>query len=124
MDRLLCIQLLRVLHIEPGHVLSTATKPAVLLSAYLKKSQSSAAASISACHAFFPWPSIVAAISSYRYFPLIRSAALRNTAALSAKGSVSHAGFAARAESIAFDTSEELACGYFATGFAWIAGFG
>lgn len=36
---------------------------------------SSAAASISACHAFFPWPSMVAAQILARYFPLIRSAA-------------------------------------------------
>ena len=95
-----------------------------MLLTYLRKSQSSAAASISACHAVFPWPNIVAAISSYRYFPLTRSAALRNTAALSAKGNVSHAGFAARAESIAFETSEELACEYLATCSTCDEGFG
>ena len=43
---------------------------------------SSAAASISACHTVLPWPSIVAARMSYRYLVLIRSAALRKTAAL------------------------------------------
>jgi hypothetical protein len=51
---------------------------------------------------------------SYRYFVDIRSAALRNTDARSAKGSASHAGFAASAASIAFLTSAGLALEYFA----------
>ena len=82
---------------------------------YLRKSHSSAAASISACHAFFPCPSIVAAINSYRCFPPIRSAAFRNIAALSANVIDSHAGLAARADSMALETSTELALVYLAT---------
>ena len=53
-------------------------------------------------------------MSSYRYFPLMRSAALRNIAARSTKGNVSQAFLAANAESMALDTSEELAFEYFA----------
>jgi hypothetical protein len=90
---------------------------------HLKKSHNSAAASISACHAFLPCPNIVAAISSYRYFPLIRSAALRNTAARSANGRDSHADLAVRAKSIALDTSDGVAFEYLATIFACTAGF-
>lgn len=59
---------------------------------------------------------------SYLYFVEIKSAALRNTAARSANGSDSHAGFAARAESIAFFTSTELALEYLATTSAWDEG--
>src|SRR5690242_184496 len=81
----------------------------------LKKSHNSAAESISACHAFLPWPTIVAAIISYRYFPDTRSAALRKTEARSAKGRASHSAFAASAESIAFFTSAVLAFEYLAT---------
>ena len=44
----------------------------------------------------------------------MRSAALRNIAALSAKGNVSHAFLAANADSMALDTSEELAFEYLA----------
>jgi hypothetical protein len=58
---------------------------------------------------------MVAAMISYRYLVEIRSAALRKTAARSEKGSASHAGFAARAELIAFLTSAGLALEYFAT---------
>jgi hypothetical protein len=73
-----------------------------------------AAASISACHAFLPCPTIVAAMISYRYFVEIRSAALRNTDARSANGSASHAGLAASAASMAFFTSAALALEYLA----------
>lgn len=52
---------------------------------------------------------MVAAISSYLYLPEIRSAALRKMAARSAKGKLSHAGFAARAASIAVVMSLGLA---------------
>lgn len=128
MDGLLCIYLLRILYVEPAEyqLRLTLIFPSILICKYLKKSHSSAAASISACHAFFPCPSIVAAIISYLYFPLIRSAALRNTAARSANGKFSHAGFAARADSMAFETSAELALEYLAmveecaAGLAWV----
>lgn len=53
----------------------------------------------------------------------MRSAALRKTAALSAKGRDSHAGLAARAASMAFETSEELALVYLAIISWWAAGF-
>jgi len=43
---------------------------------------------------------------SYLYFPAMRSAALRKTAARSAKGRDSQAGLAARAASMAAETSE------------------
>lgn len=76
----------------------------------LKKSTNSAAASISACQAFFPCPRMVAAITSYLYFPAIRSAAFKKMAALSAKGKFSHSGLAARAASIAADTWADEAC--------------
>lgn len=91
--------------------------------AHLKKSHSSAAASISACHAFFPWPTIVAAMMSYRYLVDTRSAALRKTAARSAKGRFAHASWAANASSIALLTSAVLAFEYFATISAWEDGF-
>lgn len=67
----------------------------------IRNHSTSAAASISACQAFLPCPSIVAAMSLYRYFPLANSAALRKIAALSFQGRVSHSSFAARAPSIA-----------------------
>ena len=54
----------------------------------------------------------------------MRSAALRKIAALSAKGMDSHAGLAARADSIAFETSEELALVYLAIISRCAAGFG
>jgi hypothetical protein len=43
---------------------------------------------------------------SYLYFPAIKSAAFRNTAARSAKGRDSQAGFAWSAASMAAETSE------------------
>ena len=58
-------------------------------------------------------------MSSYLYFPEIKSAALRKTAARSANGNDSHAGFAARAASIARLTSSVLALEYFATTSEW-----
>lgn len=54
----------------------------------------------------------------------MRSAALRKTAARSANGIDSHAGFADRADSTALETSAELALVYFATISLWAAGFG
>ena len=110
MYRLLGIRILSILNVEPVDKFELRHEDDQDgFEIYLKKSQSSAAESISACHAFFPCPSIVAAIISYRYFPLIKSAALRKTAALSAKGKDSQAGFAARAASMALDTSSLLA---------------
>lgn len=53
----------------------------------------------------------------------IRSAALRNMAARSAKGVFSHEDFAARADSIAEETSEADALEYEATVEEWLAGF-
>src|SRR4051794_30479915 len=82
---------------------------------HLKKSHSSAAASISACHAFLPCPTIVAAMMSYLYLVEMRSAALRNTEARSANGNDSHDGFTANAALIAFLTSAGLAFEYLAT---------
>jgi hypothetical protein len=70
-----------------------------------------------------PWPSIVAAIISYLYFPAIRSAALRKIAARSEKGRDSHAGFAARAASIAAETSDGEALEYEAMVEEWFDGF-
>ena len=102
MSRLLSVQFLGIFYVESSRASATAgfTK-ASNLTAYLKKSQSSAAASISACQAFLPWPTMVAAMISYRYFPDMRSAAFKNTAARSANDKLSQAGLAARAESIA-----------------------
>lgn len=66
---------------------------------------------------------------SYLYLVLMRSAAFRNMAARSAKGKLSHAGFAANAESIACLTSSEEALEYLATevvkdeGFACVMTF-
>jgi hypothetical protein len=54
----------------------------------------------------------VAAIISYRYFPATRSAALRKIAARSEKGRDSQAGLAAKAASIADETSEGVALEY------------
>jgi hypothetical protein len=53
----------------------------------------------------------------------MRSAALRKIAARSAKGRLSHAGFAARAESIACWTSDAEALEYLATGVECDEGF-
>lgn len=118
----MCIELLRVFNIESGQYQQHSLLQ-FLFDPHLRKSHSSAAASISACHAFFPWPTIVAAIISYLYFPLIRSAAFKKTAARSAKGNVSHADFAFKAESMALVTSDEVAFEYLATAEAWDAGF-
>jgi hypothetical protein len=52
---------------------------------------------------------MVAAINSYLYFPETKSAALRKTAARSAKGRVSQSRLAERAEVMAVVTSEALA---------------
>jgi hypothetical protein len=60
---------------------------------------------------------------SYLYFPAIRSAAFRNTAARSANGRDSHAGFAARAASIAAETSDGKAFEYEAMVEEWLEGF-
>jgi hypothetical protein len=58
---------------------------------------------------------MVAAMISYRYLVDIKSAALRKTAARSAKGRFAHASWAARASSIALLTSAVLALEYLAT---------
>lgn len=52
---------------------------------------------------------------SYLYFPAIRSAAFKKIAALSENGRDSHAGLAAKAASIAADTSDGEAFEYEAT---------
>jgi hypothetical protein len=70
-----------------------------------------------------PWPSIVAAIISYLYFPAIRSAAFKKIAALSEKGRDCHSGFAARAASMAAETSEGEALEYEAIVEEWFEGF-
>lgn len=87
-----------------------------------KEQLTSAAASISACHAFFPWPRMVAATSLYRYFLLIRSAALRKMAARSPHGKASHAALAARAPSIARATVASSASWYVQRCRAWSEG--
>ena len=63
----------------------------------LQKSINSAAASISACQAFFPCPSIVAANNLYLYFPAAKSAAFKKIADLSVNARFCHAGFTANA---------------------------
>lgn len=60
---------------------------------------------------------------SYLYFPAIRSAAFKNIAALSENGRDSHAGFAARAASMAAETSDGEALEYEATVEEWLEGF-
>jgi hypothetical protein len=85
----------------------------------------SAAASISACHTFFPWPKIVAAKSLYRCLSLLkRSAALRKMAARSFQGNDSHSSFAASAPSMAFDTVAWSAWWYVHRCWAWACGRG
>jgi hypothetical protein len=79
------------------------------------KSQVSAAASISACQMFFPWPTIVAAINGYRYFPETKAAARIKIAARSSNGVFSHSDFAIKASSIVFLTSSGVARLYSAT---------
>jgi hypothetical protein len=66
---------------------------------------------------------MVAAMMSYRYLVEMRSAALRKTAARSLKGRASQAGLAARAASMAAETSAVVAVWYEATVVAWSAGF-
>jgi hypothetical protein len=73
--------------------------------AYLKKSQSSAAESISACQAFLPWPAIVNDMTSYRYFVEIKSAAFKKMLALSAHGVAAQSLRAERAAAMAVSTS-------------------
>lgn len=123
MDGLLGVELLRIVHVKPS-VPQHLSLPHDLFHEYthLKKSQSSAAASISACQAFFPCPIIVAAMISYRYLVLIKSAALRKTAALSANGSDSHDGLAFKARSIASATSVVVPLWYLHTLLAWSDG--
>jgi hypothetical protein len=65
---------------------------------------------------------MVAAIISYLYLPAIKSAAFKKIAALSEKGRDSHSGFAARAASIAAETSDGEALEYDATAEEWFAG--
>lgn len=65
----------------------------------------------------------MAAIISYLYFPAIKSAALRKTAALSENGRDSHAGLAARAASMAAETSDGDALEYDAMVEEWFDGF-
>jgi hypothetical protein len=66
---------------------------------------------------------MVAAMSSYLYLELMRSAALRKIAARSAKGRLSQKGFAAKAESIACWTSDADALEYLAMGVECDEGF-
>lgn len=58
---------------------------------------------------------MVAAMTSYLYFPLIKSAALRKTAARSENGRLSQSSFAANAASMAVLTSAVDAFDHFAT---------
>ncbi|SLH20617.1 Uncharacterised protein [Mycobacteroides abscessus subsp. abscessus] len=71
-----------------------------------QKSTSSHGASISACATDLDWPSMVAAASVSRHGPASRSAARRNTAARSSKGSDRQSGAAASAASMAAWASE------------------
>jgi hypothetical protein len=112
---LVSISLLGVLYVESVEVSKMQPQEHSNRARYLRKSHSSAAASISACHAFLPCPTMVAAMISYRYFVDIRSAALRKTAARSANGRLSQAFLASRASSMALLTSAVLALEYFAT---------
>jgi hypothetical protein len=70
-----------------------------------QKSITSQAESISACCAVLPWPSMVAALSTWRHGPASSSAALRNTAARSWNGSRDHSRRASRAAVTAWLTS-------------------
>jgi hypothetical protein len=65
---------------------------------------------------------MVAAMRSYRYLVLIRSAALRKMAARSANGSDSQSALASRAESMAARTCCGDASEYVATVLWWSAG--
>ncbi len=75
-----------------------------------RKSASSQAASISACCTVFDCPSMVAALSRSRQVVESRSAARRNTAARSSKGSSRQAGAAVSAAPTAASTSASVAC--------------
>jgi len=66
---------------------------------------------------------MVAAINSYLYLPLIRSAALRKMAALSSKGVDSQDDLAASADSMAALTCSSVALEDLATMSAWREGF-
>lgn len=114
---LLSVQLLCVLHVESTQDQQVASRASVPTN--FRKSTVSAAASISACQAFLPCPSIVAAMISYLYLPPMRSAALRKMAARSTKGVASHDSLAARAASMAALTSDALALEKLATASAW-----
>ena len=76
---------------------------------YRRRSQVSATTSISACQIFFPCPIMTAAINSYLYFLLTSSAARRKIAARCSNGVFSHDDLAAKADEIAFLTSEAVA---------------
>jgi hypothetical protein len=84
----------------------------------------SAAASISACHAFLPCPNIVAAINLYLHFPLTSSAAFKNIAARSAQGIASHSALAARAPSMACAMCSGVASEKVQIDLAWSCGIG
>ncbi len=71
---------------------------------------------------FLPWPSMVAAIKSYRYLPPTRSAALRKMDALSAHGSSSHAVLAASEDAIALSIVSGVAEWYEQRCLAWSNG--
>ena len=88
-----------------------SSSSAAKLQFWRQKSAVSAAASISACQIFLPWPSIVAAMSSYRYLPVTSSAALRKMDARSTKGVFSQSFLAFRADSIAAETCSLVATG-------------
>ena len=104
MNWLLSVKLLCVLDVESDKrpVSPDTDKTASgSCAADLKKSHNSAAASISACHAFLPWPIIVAATILDRYFPEIKSAAFKKMAALWLNGSFSQELLAPSAPSMA-----------------------
>ena len=87
--------------------------------AYRRRSQLSATTSISACQIFFPCPIMTAAINSYLYFLLTSSAARRKIAARCSNGVFSHDDLAAKADEIAFLTSEAVAGAHSAIASAW-----
>lgn len=89
-----------------------------------RKSMSSAAASISACHAFFPWPRIVAAMILYLHFPANKSAAFKNIEARSFHGIDSHCSLAFNADVMADLVISGVAPQYLATQVLWEAGLG
>lgn len=87
-----------------------------------KPPQTSAAQSISAWYAFFPWPIIVAAIMWYRYGPRIMAAARWKIAARSWREVRAHCFLAPRAPRMAFSTSSGVACEYLASASLWSNG--